>query len=99
MPGAVIKRRARELRALGERKTAAFRQSQIGRILRVLTLRQDENDQTATPALSTNFMRIHVAGAFPSNQWLDVRPVGSEGTSLTGQTVEVDLKPSSLPVT
>jgi threonylcarbamoyladenosine tRNA methylthiotransferase MtaB len=89
VPGAIIKRRARELRALGERKTAAFRQAQIGSILRVLTLRQVESDQTATPALSTNFLRIHVAGAFPSNQWLDVRPVDSEGTSLTGRAVEV----------
>lgn len=99
VPGAIIKRRARELRTLGERKTAAFRQSQIGRILRVLTLRQDENDQTATPALSTNFLKFHIGGAFPPNQWLDVRPVGSEGTSLTGQAVEVDFEPSSLRVT
>lgn len=99
VPGAIIKRRARELRALGERKAATFRQSQIGRILRVLTLRQDENDQTATPALSTNFLRIRVSGAYPSNQLLDVRPVGAEGTSLTAQAVEADLEPSSLRVT
>src|SRR3989454_2969288 len=38
VPGTVIKRRARELRALGESKSAAFRHSQIGRTLRVLTL-------------------------------------------------------------
>src|SRR5262249_45316572 len=39
--GHVIKRRARELRALGESKAAAFRQSQVGRTLRVLTLRSE----------------------------------------------------------
>src|SRR5256885_5478341 len=31
VPGAIIKRRARELRALSEAKSAAFRQSQFGR--------------------------------------------------------------------
>src|SRR5467141_1393684 len=41
-PGATIKRRARELRALGEAKATAFRHSQLGRTLRVLTLRHDE---------------------------------------------------------
>jgi threonylcarbamoyladenosine tRNA methylthiotransferase MtaB len=39
VPGATIKHRARELRALGEAKAMAFRDSQIGRTLRVLTLR------------------------------------------------------------
>src|SRR5216684_2568358 len=42
VPGAIIKTRARELRALGEAKAAAFRQSQFGRTLRVLTLRAGE---------------------------------------------------------
>src|SRR5467141_1766982 len=42
VPGAVIKRRARELRALGEAKAAAFRQSQLGCTLRVLTLRRED---------------------------------------------------------
>jgi threonylcarbamoyladenosine tRNA methylthiotransferase MtaB len=39
VPSAVIKNRARELRALGEKKSAAFRTQQIGGELRVLTLR------------------------------------------------------------
>jgi len=37
----VIKTRARELRSLADSKSAAFRRSQIGRTLRVLTLRRD----------------------------------------------------------
>jgi threonylcarbamoyladenosine tRNA methylthiotransferase MtaB len=39
VPAGVIKSRARELRALGEKKSAAFRTQQIGGDLRVLTLR------------------------------------------------------------
>jgi threonylcarbamoyladenosine tRNA methylthiotransferase MtaB len=39
VPAGIIKNRARELRALGEKKSAAFRKSQVGAQLRVLTLR------------------------------------------------------------
>ncbi len=95
--GAVIKRHARELRALGERKAAAFRQSQIGRELRVLTLHPSgDGSSTRTPALSSNYLRLLVNGFFPANHWLDVKPTGCEGTSLTGQVSEFDSELASL---
>lgn len=97
IPGAVIKRRARELRALGEHKAAAFRQSQIGRALRVLTLHPSEaRASKRTRALSTNYLRLLVDGVFPANQWLDVKPSGCEGISLIGQVPEFDFAPSFL---
>jgi threonylcarbamoyladenosine tRNA methylthiotransferase MtaB len=69
---ATIKRRARELRALGEKKSAAFHQSQCGRTLSLLTLRH--NDSTAsdewTPALSSNFLKLRLAGQFPPNEFV-----------------------------
>jgi threonylcarbamoyladenosine tRNA methylthiotransferase MtaB len=84
VPGAVIKRRARELRVLGEQKAVAFRQSQIGRELRVLTLqRSGDASRSRTPALSSNYLRLRVDGVFPANQWLDVRPNSCEGNFLT----------------
>ena len=86
VPGAVVKRRARELRALGERKAAAFRQSQMGREHRVLTLHPSEAcANKKTPALSTNYLRFLVNGVFPANQWLDVKPSGCDGSSLIAQ--------------
>ena len=92
--GTVIKRRARELRALGERKAAAFRQSQVGRDLRVLALHRSGFHASArTPALSTNYLRILVDGDFPANQWLDVRPSGCEGNALLAQVSEFDFAP------
>jgi len=95
--GAVIKRRARELRALGERKAAAFHQSQMGRRLRVLTLHPSEDpSSTRTPALSSNYLRLLVDGVFPANQWMDVKPSGCEGNSLLGQPSEFDSVPVSL---
>ncbi len=65
-----IHRRARELRALGQRKLAAFRAAQNGVALRVLTLgRQGEG---WTEALSGNYLKLRVRGLWPRNEWLDV---------------------------
>jgi len=74
VPGATIKRRARELRALSESKAAAFRHSQLGRTLRVLTLRRGDNlDAHRTPALSSNYLKLSIRGQYPPNLWLDVQ--------------------------
>jgi threonylcarbamoyladenosine tRNA methylthiotransferase MtaB len=87
IPGAVIKRRARELRALGEKKAAAFRQSQLGRTLRVLTLRPDEDPPfNATPSLSSNYVKVRVRGIWPANLWLDVPISDEEENFLVGDT-------------
>src|SRR6266850_695 len=75
VPPTIIKRRARELRALSEAKAAAFRQSQFGRTLRVLTLRRDNSSEVPaddiTPALSSNYLNVRVRGIFPANLWLN----------------------------
>lgn len=80
--GPVVKRRARELRSLGEEKARRFRRSQIGRTLRVLTLRRSmRDDPSQTPALSENYLTVRVAETLPANEWLDVvvsREAGKE---------------------
>jgi threonylcarbamoyladenosine tRNA methylthiotransferase MtaB len=97
VPAAEIKRRARELRALSEEKSAAFRQSQLGRILRVLTLRRDSTAETdgvaaepllrgTTPALSTNYLKLRLRGSFPANLWLTVRLSDEAGNCLVGDS-------------
>src|SRR5690348_5823807 len=97
VPASVIKRRARELRVLSERKAAAFRESQMGRNLRVLTLHPSEDRASnQTPALSTNYLHLLVDGVFPANQWLDVRPSGRRGNSLIGPVSKFDSAPASL---
>ena len=88
VPPQIIKRRARELRSLSESKSAAFRRSQIGCTLRVLTLRRNEDslsDHTGaeyTPALSSNYLRVQVPGILASNLWLDVLIKSEEGNYL-----------------
>jgi threonylcarbamoyladenosine tRNA methylthiotransferase MtaB len=86
VPSHIVKRRARELRALAEARSSVFRHSQIGRTERVLTLHRDEHaDTDTTPALSSNYLRVHVPGIFPSNHWLDVVITSQEGNYLIGE--------------
>jgi threonylcarbamoyladenosine tRNA methylthiotransferase MtaB len=73
LPGATIKRRARELRALSEKKSAAFHRSQSGRMLSLLTLRHSDATESSdwTPALSSNFLKLRLAGSWPPNRLVD----------------------------
>jgi threonylcarbamoyladenosine tRNA methylthiotransferase MtaB len=86
VPGDVIARRARELRALGEEKQSAFRAAQAGRTLRVLTLHRDGEDFAGpwTGALSGNYVNVRVAGRWPANQFLDVQIAGERDGHLAG---------------
>jgi len=103
VPAGVIKSRARELRALGQKKSAAFRNEQIGTQLRVLTLRSaddnarepssvdtklPEKESDYTPALSPNYLRVRLRGHWPANQWINVCVTATEGNDLIGEPVE-----------
>ncbi|HXY01445.1 MAG TPA: tRNA (N(6)-L-threonylcarbamoyladenosine(37)-C(2))-methylthiotransferase MtaB [Candidatus Limnocylindrales bacterium] len=89
IPGHVIKRRARELRALGDAKSEEFRRSQIGRTLRVLTLRRDPNDDPSrTSALSGNYLSVVVCEILPPNQMLTVTLNHADGKNLVGLPLE-----------
>ncbi len=75
VPAATVRERARELRSLSEKKAAAFRESQLNSTLEILTLRHtNETNATAaevwTPAISTNYLQLRLAGVFPPNQLL-----------------------------
>jgi threonylcarbamoyladenosine tRNA methylthiotransferase MtaB len=101
VPAEVIKNRARELRALGQKKSDAFRREQVGRQLRVLTLRSPESrhdpesvetlphkERDYTPALSNNYLRMRLRGHWPANQWMNVRVQSVEENDLVGEPVE-----------
>jgi threonylcarbamoyladenosine tRNA methylthiotransferase MtaB len=70
VPPQTIRERARALRALAEEKSAAFRASQAGSILRALTLGRGGDDWTG--ALSGNYLKLRIAGRHPANQWREV---------------------------
>jgi threonylcarbamoyladenosine tRNA methylthiotransferase MtaB len=77
LPPAVIRARSRELRALGELKSAEFYRSQSGRVLSVLTLRHtsrvDPTTETWTPAISSNHLHVRLAGQWPPNQMISAQ--------------------------
>jgi threonylcarbamoyladenosine tRNA methylthiotransferase MtaB len=79
VPDPVIKARARELRALGDKKLKQFRQAQAGRELHVLTLHRKNEEADITPALSSNYLQLRVRGKFAANEWLDVTISGDYG--------------------
>jgi threonylcarbamoyladenosine tRNA methylthiotransferase MtaB len=77
--GEVIKHRARELRALSETKIAAFRRSHSGRTQRALTLRRDPTrEDRTTPALTSNYISLHLPALLPPNQFVhvEIQPSG-----------------------
>ena len=83
VPKAVAALRSLELRTLAELKNRRFRESQVGRDLPVITL-QDKSPQSTTRALSSNFLKVELAGAeLQPNQLLQVRVIGltREGVS------------------
>jgi threonylcarbamoyladenosine tRNA methylthiotransferase MtaB len=88
LSGEVIKRRARELRALGDAKAAQFRESQIGQTLRVLTLHRGPKDDPAqTPALSGNYLSVRIPEVLPHNQWRNITAAQMEGKDLVAALV------------
>jgi len=101
VPPQIIKRRARELRALSESKSASFRHSQLNRTLRVLTLHRHEDSVTDhtgaeyTPALSSNYLRVQIPGIFASNLWQNLIVKSQEGNYLVGESASTpDSQPS-----
>jgi len=89
LPGHIIKTRARALRSLADSKSAAFRRSQIGRTLRVLTLRRDlADDSGSTPALSENYLQVSLPVEMPPNQFLDATVTHLDDKHLLAEPVE-----------
>ena len=90
VPPGVIHARSSELRAMSERKTAAFRAAQNGTQQRVLTLERSgmhPDGRHWTGALTGNYLHVRVDGRWPRNQWLDVR-ISVVGREVRGQILD-----------
>jgi threonylcarbamoyladenosine tRNA methylthiotransferase MtaB len=77
VPAAIIRERARTLRALARKKSSEFRSAQAGRVFRALTLVGGED--TWTPALTPNYLKVRIPGRLPANEWHET-PVFSDET-------------------
>jgi threonylcarbamoyladenosine tRNA methylthiotransferase MtaB len=69
IPLPVIKQRARELRSLSAAKSAAFRATQSGRVMRALTLHKQGAGWTE--ALTGNYLKLRIPGLHPANHWIE----------------------------
>ena len=95
VPAGIIKRRARELRALAEKKSAAFYQAHVDRSLLVLTLRHSSPLDSAgwTPALSSNYLHVRLSGEWPANQMISARVFASGTSHLDARAETCDTLP------
>jgi threonylcarbamoyladenosine tRNA methylthiotransferase MtaB len=92
IPGHIIKRRARELRALGEAKNTVFRDAQVGQTLRALTLHASEDcaARGVTPALTSNYLPVHLPAVLASNLFVDAKIIGTSEKTLLAESPIVD---------
>ena len=84
-----IHQRARELRALGEKKKSAFHAAQIGRQMRALTLETRKKSSAAarTRAISSNYLDLLVEGSWPANEWVNVEALTVENGRMIARPV------------
>ncbi len=75
LPVGAIRERARALRAIGAEKARAFRESQVGKQARALTLARSSG--TFTEALTANYLKVRIAGRHAANQWHMVVPTAN----------------------
>lgn len=87
VPPPVIKERSRSLRRLGAEKAQRFREQQLGRRLRVLTL-HSTNADGRRDALSENYLKLHLPPGVPANELLAVRVTEVEGEALGAAALE-----------
>jgi threonylcarbamoyladenosine tRNA methylthiotransferase MtaB len=78
VPVHVARERNRVLRDLAAEKNLEFRQSFVGRTLKVITLQAGGDDWTE--ALSDNFLKVRVGGRYEANKWMkaEIEGVGDE---------------------
>jgi threonylcarbamoyladenosine tRNA methylthiotransferase MtaB len=85
VPFAVIRERARRLRALGEQKAASFRASQAGRMQCALTLAR--GGENWTEALTGNYLKVRIGGRRPANEWHEAL-IASLPDMITGPSLQ-----------
>jgi threonylcarbamoyladenosine tRNA methylthiotransferase MtaB len=78
VPGAAIRERARRVREIGQRLTAAFRDAQIGSVHRGLTL------EDGSLVVTGNYLKLRIPKGRARNEWVRVRVTSHEDGELLG---------------
>lgn len=80
--GTVVRARAREVREVGGRLSAAFQRSQLGAVRRALTV--DDGSR----AVTDNYLKLRIAPGHERNHWIDVSIQGAPGALIGGAPPE-----------
>jgi len=76
--GAIVRERARMVRAIGQRLAAAFREAQVGAVHRGLTL------EDGSLVVTGNYLKVRIPPGRPRNEWVRVK-VTAAGETLGGE--------------
>ena len=85
VPVALTRERNRALRDIASHKKAAFMRSLAGTAVEAITLQSGNSE--FTEALTTNYLKMRLAGRLEGNRWIDARIEGVTGEMLTGNRV------------
>jgi threonylcarbamoyladenosine tRNA methylthiotransferase MtaB len=78
VPGIVVRERARRLRDIGQRLTERFRNSQVGRTHRALTL------EDGSLAVTGNYLKVQIPAGRERNEWVRLRLLSHHDGELLG---------------
>lgn len=78
--GRAIRERGREVRAIGEGMARRFRESQVGRTVRGLSLNGGRS------IVTVNYLKLRLDRQLPRNQWVSVRVDGEREATVAGVT-------------
>ena len=79
VPGAVVRERGRRIREIAQRKTAAFREAQVGTIRRGLTL------EDGSLVVTDNYLKVRIPPGHVRNEWVRVKILENAGELLRGR--------------
>ena len=86
--GPIIRARAARLRAIGDRLSARFRASQIGKVRRALVV------DDGTSVVTDNYLKLALDGPRTRNQWVDVLVEGPhQGRVVSRESLVVSERP------
>lgn len=78
VPGTIIRERARRIREISARLTAAFRDREVGAVHRALTL------EDGSLVVTGNYLKLRIPAGRSRNQWVRVRVVSHHEGELLG---------------
>ena len=91
VPGQIVRERGRQIRAISERLSTRFRDSQLGTTHLALTI------EDGSLVVTGNYLKLRIEAGLPRNRWVRVRVVSHDRGELlsSGPAVALDDQPTA----